>query len=476
MDIYPDTYPVAGKDLLVEGQLEKVFPRATEGQAFLKDPDVLKDLRCWLVEPDVSAKQRRPLKLDSDQKGIVTSRTKSGYRRIKGPAGSGKTTVLAARAAQLASEGKSVLVVCFNITLLNFLRDTASRWPVDTKKVNGNITFLNYHGWCKRTALQLQRERDYKILWREYFEKFENDQNPDDESSGADRSMMMDERLPGFMEEVLKKAGKSIVKYDAVLVDEGQDFLPGWWQNLRLVCKEGGEMLLFADVTQDIYGKTQSWTNELMAGCGFKGGWFRFPISYRLPPDLAHHAKEFARRFLPKHARIEPALEENRNLELFATKLRWVQTRRDNAQEACLEEILRLSPSADPRTLSIPDIVFVGDNKKVGLSLVKKLGSKGVRAIHTFSEDSFTAKKQKTYFYLGDARVKLTTLHSFKGMETRSLVMFISNASDMRSLSLIYTGLTRVKRHTEGSFITIVSTCSELLSYGKTWPDFVLKL
>jgi superfamily I DNA/RNA helicase len=45
-------------------------------------------------------------------------------------------------------------------------------------------------------------------------------------------------------------------RYDAVLVDEGQDFTLEWWQLLRdHVRKDAtGEMLLVADPTQDIYG------------------------------------------------------------------------------------------------------------------------------------------------------------------------------------------------------------------------------
>ena len=47
---------------------------------------------------------------------------KTGYRRIRGAAGSGKTMVLAHKAAKLMTEGKSVLVLTFNITLVNYIR------------------------------------------------------------------------------------------------------------------------------------------------------------------------------------------------------------------------------------------------------------------------------------------------------------------------------------------------------------------
>jgi hypothetical protein len=92
-------------------------------------PSIAKDLRHWLVEPDVSSMQRRPLPLDKRQRELVLSRNQELRRKVKGPAGSGKSLLLAARAAQLCMEGKDVLIMTFNITLLNYLEDLAVRWP-----------------------------------------------------------------------------------------------------------------------------------------------------------------------------------------------------------------------------------------------------------------------------------------------------------------------------------------------------------
>ena len=74
---------------------------------------------------------------------------------------------------------------------------------------------------------------------------------------------------------------------------------------------------------------------------------------------------------------------------------------------------------------------------------------------------------------MGDARVKATTLHSFKGWEARILVIYLERGTTPQALSLLYTGLTRIKRHTEGSFLTVISKDPQLKSYGETWPDFV---
>ena len=73
---------------------------------------------------------------------------------------------------------------------------------------------------------------------------------------------------------------------------------------------------------------------------------------------------------------------------------------------------------------------------------------------------------------MGDSRIKATTLHSFKGWESRAIVIFIGHSVDKKSLALIYTGLTRLKKHPEGSYLTVISCANELIPYGKTWPVF----
>jgi len=74
-------------------------------------------------------------------------------------------------------------------------------------------------------------------------------------------------------------------------------------------------------------------------------------------------------------------------------------------------------------------------------------------------------------FFQGDARVKLTTLHSFKGWETRALVVQISTAKSAEALSLVYAGITRLKTTDAGSYLTVINTTQELAEYGKKWPN-----
>lgn len=416
-----------------------------------------KDLRNWLVEPDFASTQRQPLELNEQQRYFVTTRTTSGYRRIKGPAGSGKSLVLAARAAKLIDEGKKVLVVGYNITLLHYLMDLAVRWPRTSGNTRQDITWLNFHAWCKRVCQESGHEEEYNGLW-----------NDKTNSNGIDS--VLNESLPNLVSAIIDKDEENIVsRYDAVLVDEGQDFRPLWWNTLRKVCHKDGEMLLVADATQDVYGCARSWTDEAMIGAGFPGGkWAELQISHRLPPKALEYARSFATRFLPPETTDLPQCEQM-ELDLYPCKLRWVQTNTSNALSSCVKEILSMPPNVDPDLLAVSDITFLTANQGFGSDVVNELKKRNVNCVDTFSDNTREARRKKLGFYMGDSRIKVTTLHSFKGWESRALVIYVD---DNTSLPLVYTGITRLKRHEKGSFLTIVSTSQRLQEYGSSWRDY----
>ena len=70
--------------------------------------------------------------------------------------------------------------------------------------------------------------------------------------------------------------------------------------------------------------------------------------------------------------------------------------------------------------------------------------------------------------------MKATTLHSFKGWEGRHLVLYVSRIASAEDCALFYTALTRLKKHPNGSMLTVVSTCPDLYDFGerKFSPNF----
>jgi hypothetical protein len=277
--------------------------------------------------------------------------------------------------------------------------------------------------------------------------------------------------------EALEESPGTVDAYDAILVDEGQDFRPSWWSALRKSLRPDGEMLLVADRAQDIYGRNELWTESAMDGAGFRGPWATLDISYRMPGSLVDLTAQFVRRFFDDSDIAAPLADGQQRLALDRTVLRWVQTNEERLLDACMEAIrssLAAGRENGQPSPSFADVVFLCDRKATGRAVVNRLEEKGVKAIHTFSDDDQTERRQKLFFFKGDARVKATTIHSFKGWEGRHLVVAAAGSGGGSALHTVYTALTRLKAHSQGSRLTVVTCLPELEPFGRTWPDFSL--
>jgi hypothetical protein len=444
--------PIVGREAIEAKDLNAIFPEASREKSYFMTPDHADDLRGWLVEPDFAATQRVPLEMDARQRSYAQSRTASGYRRIKGPAGSGKSVVLAARAAQLSAEGKSVLIATYNITLWHYLRDLVARGS-NAPGWSDQITFVHFHRWCGMVCDEAGLGQAYDDLWK----------------SGRHLDAILNHDMPDLAARAAREL--EATRYDAILVDEGQDYRPAWWNALRGVAKPNAELLLVADATQDVYGTASAWTNDAMQGAGFSGPWTTLKTSYRLPNDAMQLARIFADKFLPKDLIDLPEPEQG-SLVLHPCDLRWVQCAPSLSNtDVCLEEIRAMMGQTGRAGLANADITLLTDNSKEGASIVHALLRQSINAVGTFDEDKRESRRQKMGFWMGDARVKATTLHSFKGWEARLLVVHITQAFSPDALALVYAGLTRLKRSVHGSRLTVVCSAPELAEFGRSWPD-----
>ena len=484
---YPNIYPLSGSERVEKGSVDALFPEynkwGPKRHSSIMSQDVADDFRGWLRDPDFSREQRKALNLNANQLEIASERTTSGYRRIKGPAGSGKSLVLAARATVLASQGKQVLVCSYNITLMNYLRDLVARHERDLirqniaqkKTVQKRIDYRHFHGWCKWICILAGYEEAYYRLWSEFHAK------------GVLNEQMAELVTQIYADSTMREI---LPKYDAILVDEGQDFRLSWWETLGHAVKPNGEMLLVSDKTQNVYGTAASWTEQAMLGAGFSGSWKELKISYRLPPEVIPILKAFADDFLlPSEVEVDLPTGEQPELGFDPPLvLRWVQVCSGNSiVEICFEEVRRQMQSLQEDT-AIPDIIFLSQNNSLGLEFVEKCKEVSIKVVNTFGKDDTFGQegessekyrdsyRRKLAFFLGDARVKATTMHSFKGWEARHLVVHFNRVETLEDRALIYTALTRLKRHPNGGKLTVVSSCPDLSYFGKSnFPDFDIR-
>ena len=405
------------------------------------NPIIASALRIWLVEPESDKEQREKLNYSPAQQEFIRTRTKSGYRRLRGPAGSGKSIVVAGRAATLLSESKEVLIVTFNITLLNYLQDLTVRiYP----KARKEAVWLNFHALCKRICYSVGMQKDYADLFLDLGGK----DFPDSKLFCA------------VINSAIDISSTNLKKYDAILVDEGQDFNPNWWSILRRLVVTDGEMLLVADSTQDIYESSRLWTDEVMSSSGFRGAWAELETTYRLPDNLIPLANDFAKKHLPKEkVIISKKIENQLDLPLEGgncAQLRWLSVP-SILQNEIKKIFLDFRRDVGSSGLSASDITILVQNNEIGVMVCHVLDNLGIKHIDIFGKNSEETKRKKMYFFKGDARTKICTVHSFKGWEAKAVLIFFGSLRSNSDYALLYTAITRLKSGVGSILYTVCS-------------------
>lgn len=161
-------------------------------------------------------------------------------QRVRGVFGSGKTTVLAARAVQAykralnRNNNPRILILTYNITLKNFIHDKLNKvrenFPLQ------NFIIINYHQFINAELNNLNIE--FKI--------------PNDIENISE---YLEKKYYGNVD-LFEKHKAEIVKYDAVFIDEIQDYHRPWMEIIKNYFRDSeGDYVLFGDVKQNIYGQ-----------------------------------------------------------------------------------------------------------------------------------------------------------------------------------------------------------------------------
>ena len=401
------------------------------------------EINWWLKPPFHSKEQTQQLKLTSEHK--KHAEPKPGHFRLRGPAGSGKTLIVAYRAAKLASQGNKVLVVNFNITLWHYIKDMIARTPFNKFDLRGNISLNHFHGFCKDVLNELDVP------------------SPAIETYFKDISSTVK-----YAFKTANKRGENVdhLKYDAILIDEGQDYEWEWYDCLREFLTERDELLLVCDKKQNIYKRNLNWTDEV-----FSTQWRELKTVHRLPKKIGDAANEFSKLFgLDQSLEVEDL--EYVQLKLFELKphLVWkniqIKDWRDHIKDA-YEQIKAEQIKSGGGHPS--DITILFPNREIGISAVKHFEKQNIRVNHVFEDECEREyHRHKKSFWVGDGRLKMSTFHSFKGWEARHVILLIPNKwmGDENLDSLVYTSMTRTLEN------LIVLNCNErYVEFGKTLPS-----
>ena len=447
-------FPIFGYDYLSkEENLKKIVPDVIYRKSNNWVRKWNEELLFWFKPPFHSIEQGTPLSLRAEH--IRIAEPDSGHYRVKGVAGSGKTQALAYRAAKLASQGKTVLVMTFNITLWHYIKDMVSRAPFSFSW--NKITFNYFHGFCRDVLNELG------VDWPNSPDRNNFKNNKEYENA---KELFFQKTIPDEVIHAVKKFGYR--KFDAILIDEGQDFYLEWYSMLnKYFLSSNDELLVVVDKKQNIYQRKLDWFDkrtkkeELIK---FKSDIIKLTTSFRLPVRIATMANDFSKVFnLDQELKVakivcDPSL-------IYTDHIVWIDIDERRLFDWIFNAFMKLKSEGE----SPSDIVILLPNHKIGMECVKFFENKNIYVNHIFDNVCKSQKHiHKKAFWMGDGRLKMSTIHSFKGWELMNIIIFLPNnapESNKKLDSILYTAFTRSRKN-----LIIFNSHDRYKKFGKKFP------
>lgn len=353
------------------------------------------------------------------------------HRLIRGVAGSGKTLVLASRAKMLAKAHPDwrILVLCYGIPLSRNLKQMIQRMmnepddlfdllnpPSSDHSGNSKVEVYNFHEWL-RNSLQ-----------------------------------MKDNEIPTLLDKVSKKEA-ILPTYDAIMIDEGQDFEADWLKLLSCCLNPDTQsLLLVEDRAQSIFKRKTSLAQDI--GLDFRGRSKILSINYRNTAQIV----QFAWDFYQEHSQLKHKVQA---ASVDGVEIIPPQSTKRKGPEPIIRNFRNIQEEMNFVSKSI---TFLHREKNIPLQDIAIL-YRVKNSHHTSYIDEIKSSlvqhelpytwitenaESKRNFIRDEHTVKISTIDSAKGLDFR--VVFIVNVESMpfpleeveeREVSLFYIGMTR---------------------------------
>ncbi|RHB48105.1 nuclease-related domain-containing DEAD/DEAH box helicase [Exiguobacterium sp. AM39-5BH] len=426
-------------------------------------PNIVKELSQLLSISDYHAERQERVPLNSEQTKLVTIKEGS-TRRWSGVAGSGKTLVLAEKAANAVKKGKKVLFLCFNITLVNYIRDLCrSQYVGDNAYLlRRNMNNNYFHGFLTNLA------NEYEVPTREYYTNRE-----------------VTEATKCIIDEISKKIDtigsiENEYLFDVILIDEGQDFRAEWVHFLKKFRTSNSELLVMYDKDQRIYEDAGLWIEDSkeIKNIGFSGQPGNLSYTHRLSPSVIHIVEALRRQMTITNYEI---IQRNPILQLSFSDLKTAWHNIPNEQ--MIDKVEKIVNHMKEDSISLEDITILTIEDKVGIDIVKHFEKLKVRTSHTFDLTNHKNSKRKRYakrsFQPGKNHLKVSSYASFKGWEASHIILVLNpidkmdwrnglHNKDSEEFRILYNSLfislTRVR---EGASLRQSFTCINGIRYAK---------
>jgi len=289
---------------------------------------------------------------------------------ITGGAGTGKTVLAVGKARELGEAGQRVLLLCFNAPLGENLAGQLD--DLDS------VTAGNFHKVARRICDRAEMLGDARF----------------------DDSDWWSDELPSLLPDAAEAIGE---KFDAIIVDEGQDFHANWWTALELLLADpdNGVMYVFADAQQDLY----------------RTGWEAPFDEYPFPLDVnCRNTKQIAARVSGVFGDGIPSLGTEGPQPTFTAI---------NAAAQLPKALGKLIRRLAKEGFAPEDVVVLSSAKK-----------------HV---DAFRGQQIDEWKLVetGNRGVVVETVQRFKGLEADAVVLILDRVGSAHDRALAYVGLSR---------------------------------
>jgi hypothetical protein len=328
------------------------------------------------VGADIDGATQQLLELTEHQAQVFEGLYAQDRVVVEGVAGSGKTFLALQRALSFARAGKRTLMVCYNRELAAWLRHQVESDPT-TVEFRHLLVIRNFHALASQLAAQA------RIPFRTA-------------NGGPQTENFWDNEVPDLLEQAvlaLETEG-SDVRYDALVVDEAQDFPTGWWYALTeaLLSTPVAPIYAFLDPHQCLRGKAE-----------------KPPIDFQTRFTLGTNCRNTRKIAAASSALL--ALECQ-----FFTKapagadLRLLRAPSDRQQKGLVLEAVRRLIEQD--SVKPQQIVLIGPSAKANGSLADVSSIAGIPLV-TSAEG-----------WRAGHGILVTTARSFKGLESDVVVIY----------------------------------------------------
>jgi hypothetical protein len=330
------------------------------------------------------------------------------HRLLRGVSGSGKTMILICRARHLREEHPDwrILVVCFNRVLADHLFETLG--------ADDRMDVLHFHRWC----------------WRELERAGVAIPSP---PTGTGRAEYWELVVPKLLLEAYDKGSLSAGGYQAVLVDEGQDFTDDWYRILlRALDPSTNSLFIALDVSQSIYRRKVAWRT---IGIQIVGRTRRLSVNYRNTRPIIEMAYGMIREIDAKYGADVPddyivpdqALRDGSVPEV---------KRCDSAEMSCRHAVEWVRARLG-RGVSPDEILVLGPTWADVEDLAVWLADAGVPARDLRGRG-------------GTGAVRLSTIHSAKGLDAACVITIGAHRATLhgdeeQARRLLYIAMTRAR-------------------------------